>query len=239
MRTTSLLNLGALSLLLLASHETSAQQSALAETAKGTAEQGESGRDGISRVTPAERNPRYRICVEDRIALSFPLTPAMDQKVMVNPDGYITLRGAGSVHVAGLTLPEFVAAVKKSYDNVLSDQQVNADLEDFHKQHFTVLGQVGKPGQYDLRYDTKITEAVAMAGGFASTAKTQVLLYRAIPSGWEEVRQLNIKEILNGKNISEDVFLRPGDMIFVPEKGVTKFRKYVPYGFGTGVNTSL
>jgi polysaccharide export outer membrane protein len=143
------------------------------------------------------------------------------------------------VHVAGLTVPELVAAVKKSYDNVLNDQPVNADLEDFHKPHFTVLGQVSKPGQYDLRYDTKITEAVAMAGGFASTAKTQVMLYRAIPSGWEEVRQLNIKEILNGKNISEDVFLRPGDMIFVPEKGVTKFRKYVPYGFGTGVNTSL
>jgi protein involved in polysaccharide export with SLBB domain len=238
MRTTRFLGLGALSLLLLASHQTSAQQSALPE-AKGTAGQGESGGDEISKVTPTERNPRYRICVEDRIALSFPLTPAMDQKVMVNPDGYITLRATGNLHVAGLTLPELVAAVKKSYDNVLNDPLVNADLEDFHKQHFTVLGQVSKPGQYDLRYDTKVTEAVAMAGGFASTAKTQVLLYRAIPSGWEEVRQLNIKEILNGKNISEDVFLRPGDMIFVPEKGVTKFRKYVPYGFGTGVNTSL
>lgn len=239
MKATRFLSFGVMSVLLLASHQTSAQQSALPETAKVTAGQAESVGDGITKVTPAERNPRYRIWVEDRIALSFPLTPAMDQKVMVNPDGYITLRGAGNVHVAGLTVPELVAAVKKSYDNVLNDQPVNADLEDFHKPHFTVLGQVSKPGQYDLRYDTKITEAVAMAGGFASTAKTQVLLYRAIPSGWEEVRQLNIKEILNGKNISEDVFLRPGDMIFVPEKGVTKFRKYVPYGFGTGVNTSL
>jgi polysaccharide export outer membrane protein len=239
MRTTRFLSLGALGLLLLVSHQTSAQQSARPESAKEIAAQGESGGDGILKVTPAERNPRYRICVEDRIALSFPLTPAMDQKVMVNPDGYITLRATGNLHVAGLTLPELVAAVKKSYDNVLNDPLVNADLEDFHKPHFSVLGQVSKPGQYDLRYDTKITEAVAMAGGFASTAKTQVLLYRAIPSGWEEVRQLNIKEILNGKNISEDVFLRPGDMIFVPEKGVTKFRKYVPYGFGTGVNTSL
>jgi protein involved in polysaccharide export with SLBB domain len=237
MRAMCFLSLGALSLLLLASHETSAQQSALSETAKA-AGPAESVGDGTT-VTPAERNPRYKICVEDRIALSFPLSPVMDQKVMVNPDGYITLRAAGNLHVAGLTVPELVAAVKKSYDNVLHEPLVNADLEDFHRPHFTVLGQVAKPGQYDLRYDTKVTEAVAMAGGFASTARTQVLLYRSVPSGWEEVRQLNIKEILNGKNISEDVFLRPGDMIFVPEKGVTKFRKYVPYGLGTGINTSL
>jgi protein involved in polysaccharide export with SLBB domain len=238
MRVTCFLSLGALTLVLLASRETSAQQSARSETAQATG-QAESVGDGRTTVTPAERNPRYKICVEDRIALSFPLTPVMDQKVMVNPDGYITLRGAGNLHAAGLTVPELVAAVKKSYDNVLHEPLVNADLEDFHRSLFTVLGQVAKPGQYDLRYDTKVTEAVAMAGGFASTAKTQVLLYRSVPSGWEEVRQLNIKEILNGKNISEDVFLRPGDMIFVPEKGVTKFRKYVPYGLGTGISTSL
>jgi polysaccharide export outer membrane protein len=162
----------------------------------------------------------------------------MDQKITVNPDGYITLRGTGNLHVAGLTLPELVSAVKKSYDEVLNEPIVNADLEEFHKPHFTVLGQVTKPGQYELRNDTKVSEAVAMAGGFASTAKTQVLLYRAESSMWVEVKQLNIKEILNGKNVREDVFLHPGDMIFVPEKGITKFRKYVPYGIGTGITAA-
>ena len=89
-----------------------------------------------------------------------------------------------------------------------------------------------KPGQYTLRSDITVTQAIAVAGGFAPTAKTQVFLYRAVSANWAEVRQLKLKDILNGKNISEDVHVRPGDMIFVPEKFISNFKKYVPYSFG-------
>jgi hypothetical protein len=51
-----------------------------------------------------------------------------------------------------------------------------------------------------------------------------------------EVKELKLKDILNGKNVNEDVAMRSGDMIFVPEKFITKFRKYVPYYVGTTVN---
>ena len=188
-------------------------------------------------IRPAERNPRYRICRDDVLTLSFPLSPELNQKVTVQPDGFITLQSAGSVHVEGLTVPGVEEAVKKAYAGILNDPIVNADLEDFQKPFFTVLGQVGKPGQYDLRYDITVTQAVAVAGGFAPTAKTQVFLYRAVDSNWAEVKELKIKDILHGKNISEDVHLRPGDMIFVPEKAITKFRKYVPYGIGTSISS--
>ena len=108
------------------------------------------------------------------------------------------------------------------------------DLKDFQKPFFVALGQVGKPGQYDLRYDMTVTEAIGVAGGFSPGAKTQVLLYRRVSNEWAEVKLLNIKEILNGKNVNEDAHLMPGDMIFVPEKFITKFRKYVPYSFDFG-----
>jgi polysaccharide export outer membrane protein len=184
------------------------------------------------RPAPTERNPRYRICRDDVLLLSFPLSPELNQKVIVQPDGFVSLQGAGSLYVAGLTLPGVVEAVKKAYAKTLHDPIVDVDLADFQKPFFTVLGQVGKPGQYDLRYDITVTQAVAVAGGFAATAKTQVFLYRAVSSNWAEVRELKIKDILNGKNISEDVHLRPGDMIFVPEKAITKFQRYVPYSIG-------
>jgi len=180
----------------------------------------------------AERNPRYRICRDDVLLLSFPLTPELNQRVVVQPDGFISLQSAGNIRVEGLTVPGVVEAVKKAYASTLHDPIVDVDLTDFQKPFFTVLGQVGKPGQYDLRYDTTVTQAIAVAGGFAATAKTQVFLYRAVSSNWAEVRELKIKDILNGRNISEDVHLRPGDMIFVPEKAITKFRQYVPYGIG-------
>jgi polysaccharide export outer membrane protein len=178
---------------------------------------------------PAERNPRYRISREDVLSLSFPLSPELNQKLTVHPDGFITLQGAGDLYVQGLTVRELVQAIKKAYVGILHDPIVDVDLIDFQKPFFTVLGQVGKPGQYDLRNDISVTQAIAIAGGFAPTAKTQVFLYRAVSANWAEVRELKLNDILHGKNISEDLHMRPGDMIFVPETFISKFKKYVPY----------
>lgn len=180
-------------------------------------------------IPPATRDPRYRICRDDVLSVSFPLSPELNQKVTVQPDGFISLEGAGSIHVEGLTVPGVVEAIKEAYSGTLHDPIVNVDLADFQKPFFTVMGQVGKPGQYDLRYDITVTQAIAVAGGFEPTAKSQVFLYRAVSSNWAEVRELKLKDILHGKNVSEDVHLRPGDMIFVPESKIATFKKYVPY----------
>jgi polysaccharide biosynthesis/export protein len=204
--------------------------------ASGTAELAKAGAASKSQeaehIAAAERNPRYQICRDDVLLLSFPLSPELNQRVMVQPDGFIALQNVGSVYVEGLTVPGVVEAVKKAYSKTLHDPIVDVDLADFQKPSFTVLGQVGKPGQYDLRRDITVTQAIAVAGGFSSGAKTQVFLYRAVSANWAEVRELKIKDILHGKNISEDAHLRPGDMIFVPEKAITKFQRYVPYAIG-------
>ena len=51
-----------------------------------------------------------------------------------------------------------------------------------------------------------------------------------------EVKHYNLKDFLNGKNVNEDAEVKPGDMIFIPEKAITNFRKYVPYSFGVYAN---
>jgi polysaccharide export outer membrane protein len=203
------------------------------------AEQNASG--DVVHPLPAQRNPRYKICRDDMLTLTFPIAPEMNQKITVMPDGYVNLQGTASIYILGLTVPETVDAIKKAYTGVLHDPIIEVDLTDFQKPYFVVLGQVGKPGQYDLRYDMTITQAVAIAGGFSPTAKTQLLYYHPISSSTMEVKKLNIKDILNGRNVNEEVHLSPGDMIFVPEKAITKFRKYVPYGFGvgTGLNAAF
>jgi polysaccharide export outer membrane protein len=145
----------------------------------------------------------------------------------------------GGVFVQGMTVPQVVDAIKKAYATTLHDPIVDVDLKDFQKPYFVALGQVGKPGQYDLRYDMTITEAIAMAGGFTAGARTQVFLYHRVGNEWAEARELNVKQILQGKNVNEDAHIQPGDMIFVPEKFITKFRKYVPYGIGTGVYPNI
>jgi len=190
----------------------------------------------VEHPVPAQRNPRYKICRNDVLSLTFPIAPEFDQEdITVMPDGYVNVLGVGSVYVLGLTVPETVEALKKAYSGILHDPIVNVDLRDFQKPYFVVLGQVGKPGQYDLRYDMTVTQAVAVAGGFAPTAKTQLFLFHQISPTTVEVKKLNIKEVLNGKNVNEQLHLTPGDTIFVPEKTITKFRKYVPYSLGAGI----
>jgi protein involved in polysaccharide export with SLBB domain len=191
---------------------------------------------GDDRPGLQKRNPRYQVQRDDILIISFALSPELNQTVTVQPDGYITLLSAGSLYVQGMTVPEVTAALKQTYSKTLRDPIIDVDLKDFQKPYFVALGQVGKPGQYDLRYDMTVTEAIGVAGGFNTTARTQVFLYHRVSDQWVEVKQLNIKQILQGKNVNEDAHVAPGDMIFVPEKWITKFRKYVPYGFGTGVS---
>jgi polysaccharide export outer membrane protein len=182
------------------------------------------------------RNPRYQVTRDDVLSVSFPLVPEFNQKVTVQPDGYITLENLGSVYIQGMTVPEVTETLKRAYANVLHDPTIDVDLVDFQRPYFIVSGQVGKPGQYDLRPDITVSEAIGVAGGFLPTAKTQVFVYHRVSSGWLEVKKLSLKDLLNGKNVNEDVQIQPGDMVFVPEKFIVNFKKYVPYTAGVYAN---
>jgi polysaccharide biosynthesis/export protein len=193
---------------------------------------------GDDRPALQQRNPRYQVQRDDILIISFALSPELNEMVTIQPDGFVNLQNAGSLYVQGMTVPEVVEALKKTYSKTLHDPIIDVDLKDFQKPYFVAFGQVGRPGQYDLRYDMTVSEAIAVAGGFAPTAKTQIFLYHRVNNAWAEVRELKMNDILHGKNVSEDAHIMPGDMIFVPEKFITKFRKYVPYGFGAGLSVN-
>lgn len=184
-----------------------------------------------------DRYPRYQVMPSDILAISFPLIPEIQTvSVTVQPDGFINMpNGVGTMYVKGLTIPQIVETLTKAYSKTMHNPIVNVDITNFQPPQFTVNGQVGKPGQYPLRIDTTISEGIAVAGGFLPSAKTQVFLFHRISTDWVEVKRVNLKDVLNGHNIREDVHLQAGDMVFVPDKFISNFRKYVPYAFGSGV----
>jgi polysaccharide export outer membrane protein len=151
----------------------------------------------------------------------------------VQPDGFINLHSAGSIYVQDLTIPEIVEALKKAYSKILHDPIIDVDLKDFQKPFFIVGGQVNRPGQYELRHDTTVSQAVAISGGLTVNGKAQVFLFHRISNDWLEVKKIDLKDIYHGKNANEDPQLHPGDTLFIPEKFISKFRKYVPYSVGT------
>lgn len=188
--------------------------------------------------TLEQRYPRYVVQREDVMDLTFPIVPEFNQTVTVQPDGYIPLLNAGSLHIQGMTVPQIEEAIKKAYANTLNDPVVTVTLREFQKPFFVVSGQVGKPGRYTFRDDMTVFEAIGVAGGLMSTAKQDLILYHRVSSGWLEVKKISLKDMLHGKNVNEDSVMHAGDMIFVPENFVTRFKKYVPYSAGIYLNPS-
>jgi polysaccharide biosynthesis/export protein len=178
---------------------------------------------------------RYRLCASDVIALTFAQTPEFNETVNVQPDGYVSLIGVPDVRLEGMTSQESIAAIKAAYEPILHEPRVTLELKDFNKPYFIVGGHVFKPGKFDLRGSTTATEAVAMAGGFMESAKhSQVLLFRRVNDSWIEVKNLDLKHILQGHDVNEDPELKPGDMLYVPQNFISKIKKFIPnYGMGS------
>jgi polysaccharide biosynthesis/export protein len=176
-----------------------------------------------------ERNPRYGLRKGDSFDVDFAFSPEFNQTVVVQPDGYVTLRGAGSLHVEGQTLPQLTDTIKKAYAGILHDPVITVALKDFEKPYFVAAGQVGKPGKYELRSDLTLVEAVAIAGGFTEASKhSQVLLFRRVSNETVEARVFDVKKMLAARNLQEDPHLMPGDLLFVPQNAISKIRRYLP-----------
>lgn len=176
-----------------------------------------------------ERNPRYQLQKDDTFEVDFAFSPELNQTVAVQPDGYATLKEIGSVLVEGKTIPELTETLKIAYAKILHDPVITIILKDFEKPYFVASGQVAKPGKYDLRGDITVTEGVAIAGGFTQASKhSQVVVYRPEANGLTEVRVINVKKLLRSHELSEDIHLRPGDMIYVPQNGISKISRYLP-----------
>lgn len=185
--------------------------------------------DAMSLGLTGERRPLYRIRKSDVLQVSFAFSPEFDQTITVQPDGYIVLKGIDSIFVEGVTLTEASNAICHAYGMILHEPEVTLILKEFEKPYFIAAGEVGHPGKYELRSETTVTEAVAIAGGFTQQAKhSQVVLFRRVSQQFAETRVLNIKKELRARKLDEDIRLRPGDLVYVPQNQISKVRKFIP-----------
>lgn len=179
--------------------------------------------------TLQQRAPRYQLRRGDSFEIEFAFSPEFNQTMTIEPDGYITLKSAGTILAEGLTVPKLTESIQQKYAGILHDPVVTIDLKDFEKPYFIAAGQVGKPGKYELRSDLTLTEGIAIAGGFTEASKhSQVVLYRPGPNGLTEARLVDAKRMLRSHNLAEDIHLQPGDMIYVPQNGISKISRYLP-----------
>lgn len=177
----------------------------------------------------SERHPRYQVRPGDAFDLNFEFSPELNQSITVQPDGYIPLREVGDVYVVGMTVPELTDQVKKSYGKILHDPVITVVLRDFDKPYFVAGGQLARPGKYELRSDTTLTQAIAIAGGFTQASKhSQVVLYHKVSPEMYEAKLIDVKKMMSKRDLREDAHLQSGDMIFVPQNTISKIQKFLP-----------
>lgn len=166
---------------------------------------------------------RYRMTPGDVFEITFPFVPELNQTVTVQPDGYVTLKDIPDIRVQGRTVAQTTEDVLAAYRAFVRDPIFTINLKEFEKPYFIATGEVEKPGRYELRGATTLTQALAMAGGTKSGAKTsQVVLYRRFGEDGLEAKQINVSRMYAKKDLSEDPLLRPGDTIAVPKSVLGK-----------------
>jgi len=176
-----------------------------------------------------ERHPLYRLTKSDTVDISFTFSPDFNQTLTVQPDGFVALKGAGTLLAEGLTVPQMQQAIAYAYRGFLHEPEVTVSLKDFDKPYFLASGEVARPGKYELRGDLTVNEAVAIAGGFTQQARhSQVVLFRRISAYVAESHVIDLKKMLDSRDLHEDLHLQPGDFIFVPQSRISKIRRYVP-----------
>jgi polysaccharide export outer membrane protein len=166
---------------------------------------------------------RYRITPGDVIEVRFPFVPELDQTLAVQPDGYVTLREVGDLRVQGRTLPQFRAELNEAYMPIVRDPVFTVVLKEFEKPYFVAAGEVSKPGRYELRGATTLTQAIAYAGGATNHAKmSDVVIFRPHTEDTVSVKQVDVKEMYDKRDLSEDPLLRPGDTIYLSKSVLGK-----------------
>ncbi len=182
----------------------------------------------------------YKLQPGDTIDVRYRVTPEFDSTAAVQPDGSASLPLVGRVELAGRTVEDVTAAIREKASTRLRDPEVSVLLRDYTKPTYTVAGEVGKPGVFDLRGEVTLTRALAAAGWFKeSSLHSQVLLIRRIDKDWGEAKSFNLRRDIQRKQFSEDPVVRAGDLIVVPQNTLSKLDRYFRWASGTNLGFLL
>jgi polysaccharide biosynthesis/export protein len=164
----------------------------------------------------------------DKIQISVWQDPKLDRTVIVGPDGMISFPLAGHIKAGGKT-PQALEDVlrgrlQKNYtgqlDVTVSLADVNKDLEAETTPKVYVTGEVLRPGPYPLKPAINVMQALSLAGGLGPfAARQRIQLHRKI-NGTDSIFIFDFNAYASGRDTAENINLRSGDIIIVPERGL-------------------
>jgi len=158
----------------------------------------------------------YRIGPEDMLQIAIWKNDAMSREVPVRPDGMISLPLLSDVQAAGLTPLELRDSLLKRLAEYMPAPEVSVIVKAVKSFKVSVIGEIKKPGRYELGSWTTVLDILAEAGGFTEFAtRTRIVILR--PEGKDMKRvPFNYNKVIGSGGEQENFYLRPGDIVLVP-----------------------
>jgi len=158
---------------------------------------------------------------EDVLEIVVWRSPDLSRQVIVRPDGMISMPLIGDVQAAGQTSDQLATRIAKLLTPYKESPSVSVGVKEVNSYNVFVLGEVAKPGKYQLKSYTTVLQMISIAGGFTPFAsKNKLQIVRQTTNGqggWREVRlAIPYDDLLKGRADPEYYILKGGDTIVVP-----------------------
>ena len=189
---------------------TAASQPAATSTSRAPAS-GSASAAGVS--APAG----YTLTPGDQVAVEVFGEDDLRTNGRLTPEGNLNVPLLGSTHLAGLTPTQAASRLTELYSrDYLVNPKINVTLVSYGSRRFTMLGQIGHPGIFEMAPEgIDLLEAVAMAGGYTRIAAPERITVRRHTATGEQIIKVNAKRFTKGKGGGFRV--EPGDTITVGE----------------------
>jgi polysaccharide export outer membrane protein len=158
----------------------------------------------------------YRIGPEDLLEIDVWNRAELSRKVPVRPDGRISLPLLNDVEAAGLTPMELRAVLLERLAEYVTAPEVAVIVAEVRSFRVSVLGEVARPGRFELKNAVRLVDALAMAGGLTPYAsRSNIVVLRSNGHGLETHR-FDYDKLRAADARAVNFFLQPDDVLLVP-----------------------
>ena len=159
----------------------------------------------------------YVIGPGDMLQISVWKNDTLSRMAPVRPDGKISLPLLHDVMAAGLTAMQLRDKIAVALAEFLPNPEISVSVAEVRSLRISVLGEVTKPGVIELRGQTSILEAIALAGGFQPFASpSKITVIRTEENGQTKRIKFNYNRAVAASGNEENFLLHPGDVVIVP-----------------------
>jgi polysaccharide export outer membrane protein len=162
--------------------------------------------------------PGFTIGPEDVIGIFVWREAEVSGDVSVRPDGMITLPLVRDIKAAGLTPNDLADRIQEALREFITDPSVTVVVRQMNSRKVFITGEVAKPGAYALPSSMTVMQLIAVAGGINEFADANAISVMRVEGGKTRTFKFEYKEVAKGKKPEQNIMLKPGDTVVVPEK---------------------